>query len=80
MLSIRLKVPTPATTPRFNDLIFILNPNSQGGATGKNWSATYEEIKKFLPRQHRIVFTKKADDATKFFCSHWTSLDLEYSF
>jgi diacylglycerol kinase family enzyme len=65
MLSIRLKVPTPTTTPRFNDLIFILNPNSQGGATGKNWSATYEEIKKFLPRQHRIVFTKKADDATK---------------
>jgi hypothetical protein len=52
MLSIRLKVPTPTTTPRFNDLIFILNPNSQGGATGKNWSATYEEIKKFLPRQH----------------------------
>jgi hypothetical protein len=59
MLSIILKVPTPTTTPRFNDLIFILNPNSQGGATGKNWSATYEEIKKFLPRQHRIVFTRK---------------------
>jgi len=49
---------------KFNELILILNPNSQGGATGKNWDATYAEIKGFLPKQHRIVFTKKADDGT----------------
>ena len=48
----------------FNDLILILNPNSQGGATGKNWNDTYDKIKEFLPRQHRIIFTKKATDGT----------------
>ena len=32
--------------------------------TGKNWDATYAQIKEFLPEQHRIVFTKKADDGT----------------
>lgn len=46
------------------DLILILNPNSQGGATGKNWGDTYEKIKEFLPKQHKVVFTKKADDGT----------------
>jgi hypothetical protein len=40
---------------KFDDLISILNPNSQGGATGKNWDTTYAEIKEFLPKQHRIV-------------------------
>jgi diacylglycerol kinase (ATP) len=49
---------------KFDELILILNPNSQGGATGKNWNETYAEIKEFLPKQHRIVFTKKADDGT----------------
>ncbi len=49
---------------KFDDLILILPPNSQGGATGKNWDTTYAEIKEFLPKQHRIVFTKKADDGT----------------
>ena len=47
-----------------NELILIVNPNSQGGTTGKNWSLTYEKIKKFLPTPHRIVFTKKANDGT----------------
>ena len=52
------------TESKFNELILILNPNSQGGATGKNWNETYEKIKEFLPKQHRIIFTKKADDGT----------------
>ena len=72
-MSVRLKVPVSITKnykqkrgieAKFNDLVLILNPNSQGGATGKNWDATYAEIKEFLPEQHRIVFTKKADDGT----------------
>jgi diacylglycerol kinase family enzyme len=50
--------------PKLDELILILNPNSQGGATGKNWNDTYEKIKQFLPKQHRIIFTKKADDGT----------------
>lgn len=49
---------------RSNELILIVNPNSQGGTTGKNWDLTYEKIKKFLPTPHRIVFTKKANDGT----------------
>lgn len=49
---------------RSNELILIVNPNSQGGTTGKNWNLTYEKIKKFLPTPHRIVFTKKANDGT----------------
>ena len=49
---------------KFNDLIFILNPNSQGGNTGKNWNETYSKIKEFLPIKHQIIFTKKANDGT----------------
>lgn len=49
---------------KFNDLILILNPNSQGGSTGKNWDETYSKIKKFLPIHHQIIFTKKANDGT----------------
>ncbi|MGB7675710.1 MAG: acylglycerol kinase family protein, partial [Nitrososphaeraceae archaeon] len=73
-MSARLKVPIPVTKnynkqnqgieAKFNDVILILNPNSQGGATGKNWNDTYDKIKEFLPSQHRIIFTKKANDGT----------------
>lgn len=52
------------TEPKSNKLILILNPNSQGGATGKNWKITYEKIKRFLPNPHRIIFTKKPEDGT----------------
>jgi diacylglycerol kinase family enzyme len=47
-----------------SELILILNPNSQGGATGKNWDGTYAAIKEYLPKQHRIIFTKNANDGT----------------
>jgi diacylglycerol kinase (ATP) len=70
-LSLTLKLPDSISKKQgqkvdntFDELILILNPNSHGGATGKNWDATYAEIKEFLPKQHRIVFTKKADDGT----------------
>ena len=49
---------------KFNDLIFILNPNSQGGNTGKKWDETYSKIKEFLPINHQIIFTKKANEGT----------------
>lgn len=45
-----------------NDMILLLNPNSQGGNTGKNWAETYNKVKDFLPKAHRIIFTKKAND------------------
>ncbi|MGA8484435.1 MAG: acylglycerol kinase family protein [Nitrososphaeraceae archaeon] len=66
-MSLTLKVPERPTKQgdnKFDELILILNPNSQGGATGKNWNDTYDKIKEFLPRQHRIIFTKKANDGT----------------
>jgi diacylglycerol kinase (ATP) len=50
------------TESKFNELIIILNPNSQGGATGEKWNETYELIKDFLPKHHRIIFTKKPND------------------
>lgn len=56
--------PRRLVTTRTDQLILILNPNSQGGATGKNWKLTYEKIRKFLPKSHRIIFTKKANDGT----------------
>jgi diacylglycerol kinase (ATP) len=71
-MSLRLKVPHTISNNRrqnqvgdtTNELILILNPNSQGGTTGKNWDNTYAAIKEYLPKQHRIIFTKKADDGT----------------
>ena len=69
-MSLTLKVPErpkkqgQKVDNKFDELILILNPNSQGGATGKNWNDKYAQIKEFLPKQHRIVFTKKADDGT----------------
>lgn len=45
-----------------NEIILILNPNSQGGNTGKNWILTYSKVKEFLPKNHRIIFTKKTND------------------
>jgi diacylglycerol kinase family enzyme len=45
-----------------NERILLLNPNSQGGNTGKNWVQTYSSVKDFLPKAHRIIFTKKTND------------------
>ena len=33
------------TEPKSNKVVLILNPNSQGGATGENWKTTYQEIR-----------------------------------
>lgn len=63
-MSLQLKNPIREQKGIRQDLILILNPNSQGGATGKNWNDTYEKIKEFLPKQHKVIFTKKADDGT----------------
>jgi diacylglycerol kinase (ATP) len=47
---------------KLNDVILLLNPNSQGGNTGKNWIETYNKVKDFLPKAHRIIFTKRTND------------------
>lgn len=58
------KIQTNLSVDNLNETIFILNPNSQGGNTGKNWIETYNKVKHFLPKYHRIIFTKKANDGT----------------
>ena len=45
-----------------NEIILVLNPNSQGGNTGKNWIEIYTKVKDFLPKDHKIIFTKKTND------------------
>jgi diacylglycerol kinase family enzyme len=45
-----------------DEIILILNQNSQGGNTGKNWISTYSKVREFLPKNHRIIFTKKTND------------------
>jgi diacylglycerol kinase family enzyme len=47
---------------KLDDVILLLNPNSQGGNTGKNWIETYNKVKDFLPKAHRIIFTKRTND------------------
>ena len=58
------KIANVSNLHKLNKMILILNPNSQGGNTGKNWIDTYSNIKEFLPRRHKIIFTKKANDGT----------------
>jgi len=58
------KIQTNLNRDNLNETILILNPNSQGGNTGKNWIETYNKVKHFLPKQHKIIFTKKANDGT----------------
>jgi len=53
---------------KLDDLILLINPNSQGGNTGKNWMDAYRNVKKFLPRRHKIIFTKKANDGISMTC------------
>lgn len=44
--------------------IVIVNPNSSGGQTGKNWDSLYAILKKYFGEDIEYVFTKKADDGT----------------
>jgi len=58
------KIQTNLNRDNLNETILILNPNSQGGNTGKNWIETYNKVKHILPKHHKIIFTKKANDGT----------------
>ena len=44
--------------------IVIVNPNSSGGQTGKNWDSLYTILKKYFGEDIEYIFTKKADDGT----------------
>ena len=42
-----------------NEMILILNPNSQGGNTGKNWVSIYSKVKEFLPKIIELFLQRK---------------------
>lgn len=44
--------------------IVLVNPNSSGGQTGKNWDSLYDILKKYFGEDIEYIFTKKADDGT----------------
>ena len=44
--------------------IIIVNPNSSGGQTGKNWDSLHAILKKYFGEDIEYIFTKKADDGT----------------
>lgn len=44
--------------------IIIVNPNSSGGQTGKNWDSLHDILKKYFGEDIEYIFTKKADDGT----------------
>jgi diacylglycerol kinase family enzyme len=45
--------------------VLIVNPNSCGGLTGKNWDQLYEQIKQALSKNNiDVAFSKKSGDGT----------------
>lgn len=47
-----------------SNTIAIINPNSSGGQTGKNWDSLYTLLKKYFGNELEYVLTKKAGDGT----------------
>ncbi|MBA3751046.1 MAG: hypothetical protein H0X03_09200 [Nitrosopumilus sp.] len=41
------------------DTVLIVNPNSNGGLTGKNWDSLFNTICKHFIIATKIIFTKK---------------------
>lgn len=55
----------PARTGRRAlDTALIVNPNSCGGLTGKNWDGLYEKMKKIFGSRVEVAFSKKPGNGT----------------
>ena len=48
-----------------NRTVIIVNPNSNGGQTGKNWDSINSVLKKYFTNDIESVFTQKAGDGIK---------------
>ena len=48
----------------FERTVVIVNPNSKGGQTGKNWDSINNTLKKYFGNDYEIVFTEKSGDGT----------------
>lgn len=46
------------------DTVLIVNPNSRGGMTGRNWDELYAKIEKIFGSSVKVVFSKKACNGT----------------
>jgi diacylglycerol kinase (ATP) len=47
-----------------NETVLIVNPNSGGGATGKNWENLYNQINKILGQNAEVAFSQASGDGT----------------
>ena len=45
-------------------IALVVNPNSCGGLTGKNWEVLYDEIKKILGENPHVALSQKPGDGT----------------
>jgi diacylglycerol kinase family enzyme len=46
------------------ETVLIVNPNSCGGSTGKNWENLYDQIKKIFGENPEVAFSQKSGDGT----------------
>ena len=46
------------------ETVLIVNPNSCGGSTGKNWESLYTQIKDIFGEKPEVVFSQKSGDGT----------------
>ena len=46
------------------DTVLIVNPNSCGGLTGKNWENLYNQIKEIFGEKPEVAFSQKSGDGT----------------
>lgn len=46
------------------DTVLVVNPNSCGGLTGKDWESLYVKIKGILSENLKVAFSKKPGDGT----------------
>lgn len=47
-----------------SEMVLIVNPNSCGGATGKNWEGLYNQIKEVFGENPEVAFSQKPGDGT----------------
>jgi diacylglycerol kinase family enzyme len=47
-----------------SETVLIVNPNSSGGSTGKNWDSLYNQIRQIFGGYSEVAFSKKSGDGT----------------
>ena len=46
------------------ETVLIVNPNSCGGSTGKNWESLYNQIKEIFGENPQVALSQKSGDGT----------------